>query len=152
MSEINGCEFCLGWYFVISMKNRKLKGKGTRLNVITNEDDGRPDIYQRLTRLLLGLFLLGLIVLVMSYFMPEVDKQKTVNAELVTMQSERDAYKRQRDKMSAHLERLQTNREYFELFARDRLDKRLEGETIYRIEEIDGNVPKARAVEGSEDS
>jgi len=130
------------------MKNRKLKGKGSRLDAVTVMDDGSPDIYQRLTRLLLGMFFLGLIVLAVSYFMPEVDKQNTDNAALVELRGKRDAYKRQRDKKAAHLERLRTNREYFELFARDRLDMRKEGETIYRIEDSEANgVPRATVVE-----
>ena len=116
------------------MKNRKVKGKTNRLDVVTRADGEGLDIYQRLTRVLLGVFFLGLVVLVVSYFMPEVDKQKTANAELAMLTEKRDSYKRQRDKLSGHLERLRTNTEYFELFARDRLDLRREGETIYRID------------------
>ena len=116
------------------MKNKRSRRSHTHLARIAAGGDGQPDIWQRLTRLLIGVFLLGLLILVLSYFMPEVDKQRDADMELAILTKRHDELTERRDAFADEFERLKNNREYFELVARDKLDLQLEGETIYRID------------------
>ena len=118
------------------MKNRRSNrrtGKFVRHHAKVLAEDGGLDIWQKLTRVLIGLFLLGLLMLVLSLFLPEVDKQKEVDAELALLTEKRDALRARRDAYATDLRRIKTDREFFEILARDKLDLQLEGETIYRV-------------------
>jgi cell division protein FtsB len=130
------------------MKNKRVGGRRSQQSHLQLGDEAGLDIWQRLTRVLLGVLLLGVVVFVLSQFVPEVDKQKTVDAELASLTARRDSLARERDLQKANLEYIRTDQEYFEVFARDKLDLRREGETIYRIERPDGGA--LRAIEVTE--
>ncbi len=130
------------------MKNKRSGRRRNQQSQLYLGDEVGLDIWQRLTRVLLGVLALAVIVFVLAQFVPEVDKQKTVDAELASLTARRDALARERDHRKASLERIRTDREYFEIFARDKLDLKRDGETIYRIERPEDGA--LRAVEITE--
>ena len=98
------------------------------------DDDERPDIWQRLSRLLLAVLFLLVMAVILTLFLPEMDKQRELEAELAELEGVRDAMLYRRQKLAARLEWMKTEPEYLETIARDRLDMHKDGELILRIE------------------
>jgi len=92
------------------------------------------DVWQHLTRLLLVAVLVGLAILAVSFFAPQLEIQRQMEADNALVASRRDEVKRQRDELARRQHLLKTDPEYLEQFARDRLDLQREGETIIRID------------------
>ena len=92
------------------------------------------DVWQRLTRLLLAAVFAGIAVVTVSFFAPQLEKQREMEAENAGLVSVRDDLQRQLDLRRTQQRLLRTDPEYFEQFARDRLDLQKEGETIIRID------------------
>ncbi|MDA7681807.1 septum formation initiator family protein [Verrucomicrobiales bacterium] len=104
-------------------KNQRLRG-----------DDLVLSIWQRLTRILIFLSLIGISLLVFSLFGPEWDKLQVMDEENANLQKRLDALKLVR------VERLQdelhtsNDMEYLEIVARDKLNMKMPGEVIFRIQ------------------
>ena len=94
----------------------------------------KPDLWQRMSRVMEVLLYILILAAIMRLFWPEVEKQRKLNAEL----AEVEQVKSEREARVAELRQeyglLKSDREYFETIARDRLDKALPGEYIIRIE------------------
>ena len=104
-------------------KNQRLRG-----------DDLVLSIWQRLTRILIFLSLIGISLLVFSLFGPEWDKLQVMDEENANLQKRLDELKLVR------VERLQdelhtsNDMEYLEIVARDKLNMKMPGEVIFRIQ------------------
>tara|TARA_B100001093_G_scaffold508772_1_gene571625 strand:- start:726 stop:1067 length:342 start_codon:yes stop_codon:yes gene_type:complete len=104
-------------------KNQRLKG-----------DELVLSIWQRLTRILIFLSLIGISLLVFSLFGPEWDKLQVMDEENANLQKRLDELKLVR------VERLQdelhtsNDMEYLEIVARDKLNMKMPGEIIFRIQ------------------
>ena len=92
------------------------------------------DVWQHLTRLLLAAVFVGVAILAMSFFAPQIDRQRSIEAESAELTSVRDDLVRQRDQRLGQQRLLRTDPEYLEQFARDRLDLQKDGEMIIRID------------------
>ena len=104
-------------------KNQNLRGDELVLN-----------IWQRLTRILVFLSIIGISIIVFSLFGPEWDKLQAMNEENANLQKRLDELKLVR------FERLQdelhtsNDMEYLEIVARDKLNMKMPGEVIFRIQ------------------
>ena len=104
-------------------KNQRLRG-----------DELELSIWQRLTRILVFLSLIGISILVFSLFSPEWDKLQVMDEENANLQKRLDELKLVR------VERLQdelhtsNDMEYLEIVARDKLNMKMPGEVIFRIQ------------------
>jgi cell division protein FtsB len=104
-------------------KNQRLRG-----------DELVRSIWQRLTRILIFLSLIGISILVFSLFGPEWDKLQVMDEENANLQKRLDELKLVR------VERLQdelhtsNDMEYLEIVARDKLNMKMPGEIIFRIQ------------------
>ncbi|MGI9242722.1 MAG: FtsB family cell division protein [Verrucomicrobiales bacterium] len=86
-----------------------------------------------MTRLLLAAVLVGLIVLTVSFFAPQLEKQRAMELENADLEKIRNDLQRQYDLRLQEQVLLRTDREYLEAYIRDRLDMQREGETVVRI-------------------
>ncbi len=92
------------------------------------------NIWQRLTRILVFLSIIGISILVFSLFGPEWDKLQAMDEENANLQKRLDELKLVR------VERLQdelhtsNDMEYLEIVARDKLNMKMPGEVIFRIQ------------------
>ncbi len=110
-----------------------MKTKSQEAFALSDEDD-RPDIWQRLSRVLVTVLFLLVMAVILSLFLPEVEKQREIDSELAELEGVRDAMRERRQKLAARLEWMKTEPEYLEAIARDRLDLFKPGELILRIE------------------
>ena len=105
------------------IKNQRLRG-----------DELVLSIWQRLTRILVFLSLTGISILVFSLFGPEWDKLQVMDEENANLQ------KRLNELKLVRVERLQdelhtsNDMEYLEIVARDKLNMKMPGEVIFRIQ------------------
>ncbi len=111
-----------------------MKRKGRRGSAF-DEIEEPPDIWQRLSRVLLVIVFLLAMAGIVSLFWPEVERQRSLDEEMRGLGLIRDAKQKQRDQLTARLEWMRTDPEYLETIARDRLDLYREGESIIRIED-----------------
>ena len=98
------------------------------------------DVWQRLTRLLLAAVFVGIAILTMSFFAPQIEKQRAMEADNTDLACVRDDLRRQLDKRLNQQRLLRTDPKYMEQFARDRLDMQKEDELIIRMDYGSGNT------------
>ena len=104
-------------------KNQKFRGDELAIN-----------IWQRLTRILVFLSIIGISIIVFSLFGPEWDKLQAMDEENANLKKRLDELKLVR------VERLQdelhtsNDMEYLEIVARDKLNMKMPGEVIFRIQ------------------
>jgi cell division protein FtsB len=104
-------------------KNQRLRG-----------DELVLSIWQRLTKIFVFLSLIGISILVFSLFGPEWDKLQVMDEENANLQKRLDELK------FVRVERLQdelhtsNDMEYLEIVARDKLNMKMPGEVIFRIQ------------------
>lgn len=98
------------------------------------------DVWQRLTQLLLVAVFIGVAVLTMSFFAPQIEIQRGMEGENAELASVRDDLQRQLDQRLNEQRLLQTDSGYREPFMRDRLNLQKHGETIIRIDRSSGNT------------
>lgn len=96
------------------------------------------DVWQRLTRMLLAAVFVGLAVLTVSFFAPQLELQREMEAENADLASVRDDLRKQYERRLQEQVLLRTDPDYLESFVRDRLDMQREGETIIRLERQQG--------------
>ena len=105
-----------------------------RKNQQLRSDELVLNIWQRLTRILVFLSIIGISILVFSLFGPEWDKLQAMDEENTNLQKRLDELKLVR------VERLQdeihtsNDMEYLEIVARDKLNMKMPGEVIFRIQ------------------
>lgn len=105
-----------------------------RKNQQLRSDELVLNIWQRLTRILVFLSIIGISILVFSLFGPEWDKLQAMDEENANLQKRLDELKLVR------VERLQdelhtsNDMEYLEIVARDKLNMKMPGEVIFRIQ------------------
>ncbi len=98
------------------------------------------DVWQCLTRLLLAAVFVGIAILTMSFFAPQLEKQRAMEAENAEIVGVCDDLQRQLDQRLNQVRLLRTDPQYLEQFARDRLDLQKDGETILRIDRSSGKA------------
>jgi cell division protein FtsB len=101
-------------------------------------DQESLDVWQRLTQLLLVAVFVGVVVLVISFFGPQLERQRAMEAKNAELVGLRDDLQRQLDERHNQQRLLRTDPQYLEQFARDRLDLQRDGETIIRIDRSSG--------------
>ena len=105
-----------------------------RKNQQLRSDELVLNIWQRLTRILVFLSIIGISIIVFSLFGPEWDKLQAMDEENANLQKRLDELKLVR------VERLQdelhtsNDMEYLEIVARDKLNMKMPGEVIFRIQ------------------
>jgi len=92
------------------------------------------EFWHKLNRLVRVLIALGIVALGVTLFYPVLHELRVYREKVETKQSELDAAKRENATQNEKLHLLQTDPEYVEAIARDRLDLMKEGETIFRID------------------
>jgi cell division protein FtsB len=107
--------------------------KSSRFRSSLHEPQGL-DVWQRLTRLLAVLALLGLAVLGFSYFVPEWEKLGALQERNARLEVRRDQLLAQKAEKLDEEKRSLTDPAYLEIIARDRLNMQLPGETVIRID------------------
>ena len=112
------------------MRNRRSARVPDRF---TNQSQGL-DVWQRLTRVLLACALLGVGVLVFSFFVPEWEKLREMGEVNAELEARRDTLVSRKIEVLDNERRAQADRDYIEIIARDRLNLQMPGETIIRID------------------
>ena len=96
------------------------------------------DVWQRLTRMLLAAVFVGLGVLTVSFFAPQLERQREMEAENAELASVRDDLRKQYERRLREQSLLRQDPLYIESILRDRLDLQKEGETVIRLERHQG--------------
>ena len=96
------------------------------------------DVWQRLTRMLLAAVFVGLAVLTVSFFAPQLERQREMEVENTELAAVRDDLRKQYERRLREQVLLRTDPEYLESIVRDRLDMQKEGETVIRLERLEG--------------
>ena len=105
----------------------------------------KPDLWQRLSRLMEGILYLLVLAAVMRIFWPEVEHQNELNDQLAQVEQVREERETRVSRLQMEYELLKTDRDYIESVARDRLDLYRPGadEYVVRIqrpeEPVDGD-------------
>ena len=114
------------------------------------DDDQAPpeSIWQRLNRVLWALLILTVVVVVISAFFPELQKQRTERAELDRLHRLVEEQKALHSKYTREVSWLQNDPEYLGIIARDRLNLMKEGESILitdppKTPSIEPEIPSA---------
>ncbi len=101
-----------------------------------------PDIWQRLSRVMMALIFLCVVAAALRLFIPEIERRNQLEQQaqhLEQLSNEKTARVAQLQK---EYDLLKNDREYLETVARDRLDLGREGETIFRLDRSpDGEAP-----------
>jgi len=92
------------------------------------------EFWHKLTRVVWILIAFGVLALVVTFFYPAVNELHVYREKVETKQSELEAAKKLNAEQNEKLHLLQTDPEYVETIARDRLDLMKEGETIFRLD------------------
>ena len=79
--------------------------------------------------------ILGVLVLVASWFMPEVDRLRAEHNDLDDLIALRDRLQETRDSKAEEFRLLRSDRFYFETRAREKLGLQRAGETVFRFKE-----------------
>lgn len=93
-----------------------------------------PVSWHALNRLILLLICVGLAVVVGLAMIPEWKRLESMRAALAEKQAARDQELALQRTQQREVNLLQSNPEYLELVARDKLDLMKEGETIFRLQ------------------
>ena len=100
-----------------------------------DEDQAPPEsFWQRLNRLLWVLLILRVVVVIISAFLPELQKQRTERAELDRLHRLVEEQKALHSKYTREVSWLQNDPEYLGIIARARLNMMKEGESILIVD------------------
>lgn len=92
------------------------------------------EIWERLNRIVWALIILAVIALVVSFFYPAVSELSGYRDRVDSKREALEEARKTNAERSEELHLLQTDPEYVETIARDRLDLMKEGETIFRLD------------------
>lgn len=99
-----------------------------------------PDIWQRLSKVMMALIFLCVLAAALRLFIPEIERRNQLEKQaqhFEQLSAEKTARVAQLQKEH---DLLKNDKEYLETVARDRLDLSREGETIFRIDRATGTV------------
>ena len=108
----------------------------------------KPDLWQRLSRVMEVLLYLLILAAILRIFWPEVEKQRALNAELAAVEQEQAKRESRVADLRQEFELLKSDREFLEAVARDRLDLARKGEHIIRIERPEEEVETSSVPDG----
>ena len=94
----------------------------------------RSNICQRMNRVLLMMFALGLLAVAAAVFWPGIDKRRQLDDEYSEALEKLEERRKYRDQLVKKENLLRNDPAYIEMEARDRLDYHKPGETVIRIE------------------
>ncbi len=97
----------------------------------------RPNIWQRLSRVMEVLIYVLCFLAVAKMFWPEVERQKELNVELAQLDAILEEKKQHVGQLRQEHELLKNDREFLETVSRDRLNLMRDDEYIIRIERED---------------
>jgi cell division protein FtsB len=99
-------------------------------------------VWQRLNRILLVLLVIAVWLAIVSLFVPPYKKLTQSRAEIDNLQAQVSEQKGLLARQTREINLLKTDATYLETIARDRLDLMKEGETIFRLETVQGTKNK----------
>jgi cell division protein FtsB len=92
-------------------------------------------VWHLLSRFTITLILLGGVAIALTFFIPELERQKQLSREIGVLERERADVLEERNRLRDELRWINDDPSYLEVRARDKLDLYVPGETILRIEE-----------------
>ncbi len=96
-----------------------------------------PDIWQRLSKVVIALIFLSVVAAALRVFVPEIERRNQLDRQ----EQRFEKLRVEKAMRVAHLQKeydlLKNDREYLEIIARDRLDLMRDGETIIRLDRSD---------------
>ena len=96
-------------------------------------------VWHRLNRILKVLIVLAAWLVIISLFAPPYNRLKQGRRELDRLQAQVNDQKTLLVRQTREVNLLKTDATYLETIARDRLDLMKDGETVFRLEAVDGN-------------
>lgn len=93
-----------------------------------------PDIWQRLSKVIMALLFLCVVVAALSFFIPEIERRNQLENQAKHFEELRAEKTARVAQLQKEYDLLKNDREYLETVARDRLDLAREGETIIRLD------------------
>lgn len=93
-------------------------------------------VWQRLNRVLRALLALAFILVIISLFIPQYKRLMQSQADIEQLQAQVTEQKMLLARQTREVNLLKTDAGYLETIARDRLDLMKEGETIFRVEQV----------------
>ena len=109
----------------------------------------KPDLWQRMSRVMEGILYLLVLAAVTKIFWPEVEHQKELDAKLSQIEQVRNQRETRLARLQLEYDLLKTDREYIESKARDRLDLYRPGadEYVVRIQRPEKSTEEAGEAE-----
>ncbi len=107
---------------------------------VEEEEALGPDIWQRLSKVMMALIFLCVVAAALRLFIPEIERRNQLQQQaqhFEQLSAEKTARVAQLQK---EYDLLKNDKEYLETVARDRLDLSREGETVFRIDRSTGAV------------
>ena len=94
----------------------------------------KPDLWQRMSKVMEVLLYLLVLAAILRIFWPEVEKQRNLNIELAEVESTLARLDSQVSDLNEEHALLKSDSDYIEARARDRLELAKEGEYVIRIQ------------------
>ncbi len=94
----------------------------------------KAEAWNKANRLVGGLILAGLVTVLASAFVPEIARLRQLDRELDQERTTLAAENERRSKQAREVQLLETDPEYVEIVARDKIGVMKEGETIIRLD------------------
>ena len=96
-----------------------------------------PDIWQRLSKVMLALLFLCVVAAVLRLFIPEIERRNQLEQQAQRFEQLRLEKAARVAQLQKEYDLLKNDREYLETIARDRLDLAREDETVIRLDRSD---------------
>lgn len=104
-----------------------------------------PDIWQRLSKVVIALIFLCVVGGVLRVFVPEIERRNQLGRQEQRFEKLRAEKSARVAELQKQYDLMKNDREYLETVARDRLDLMRDGETIIRLDRSD-DTPGAAAL------
>ena len=98
-------------------------------------------VWHFLNRLLAILLVFACITLIISFFLPELRKEREQASRAEELKKELEAEKKLYTQQERQKDLLKNDRGYVEILARDKLDMMKDGETIFRLDPQTSPMP-----------
>lgn len=102
-----------------------------------------PDIWQRLSRVVMALIFLCVVAAALRVFVPEIERRNQLERQAQRFEKIRAEKALRVAQLHKEYDLLKNDRDYLETVARDRLDLMKEGETIIRLDRSEDALPAA---------
>lgn len=104
-----------------------------------------PDIWQRLSKVMVALIFLCTVAAALRVFVPEIERRNQLERQEQRFEKLRLEKTMHVAQLQKEYDLLKNDREYLETIARDRLDLMRDGETIIRLDRsLDDKAPAAK--------